>query len=323
MEINNDILSLILKNLQNRATASEQAELEQWLNSNESNKLEYQKVADIWSASENINVDIDVDQEWNTFRSKHFDSQKRGKLIQVDFRMVSRIAAAAILLIGVFLAGQYILGSKTYTTHSGERLLVNLEDGTKVILGENSELSVSRAFNNTYRDVELQGEGFFEVAKNPNKPFEIKGLEMNTRVLGTAFHLIENAREHQLWVTEGKVAYYRPAKNDTAILTIGHHGQLVNGEILTNSTTVDSTNSWQTGVFRFDSENIVSVLESLQNFYVFSIPDIEKYRHVNCRFSGSFSQQPLKQVLSEIAMVMGMDYTLEDNKLYIKNFRCE
>ena len=323
MEINNDILNLILKHLQGKATETEQAELDQWLKSSKENQLEYHKIVDIWGASENINVDIDVDKEWNTFRSKHFDSAKRGKIIQVDFRMASRIAAAAILIIGVFLLGQYFLGPQTYSTQSGERLLVNLEDGTKIILGENSELSVPRAYNKTYRDVKLEGEGFFEVAKNPNKPFEIEGLQMNTRVLGTAFHLIENDQDHQLWVTEGKVAYYRPAKNDTAILTLGHHGQLLNDEILTNSTTIDSTNSWQTGVFRFDSENIMTVLESLQNFYVFSIPDIEKYRDVHCRFSGSFSKQPLKQVLNEIAMVMGMEYRLEDNKLYIQNFRCE
>lgn len=323
MEINNDILNLILKNLQGKAAANEQAELEQWLQSSEDNQLEYQKIADIWEGSENINVGIDVDKEWNTFKSKHFDSKKGGKLIEVDFGMVSRIAAAAILIIGVFLLGRYFMSPQTYTTHSGERLMVNLEDGTKVILGENSKLTVAKAYNESFRNVELQGEGFFEVAKNPDKPFEIKGSEMNTRVLGTAFHLIENTEEHQLWVTEGRVAYYSPAKNDTAILTIGHHGQLINGKIQTNSTTVDSTNSWQTGVFNFNSENIIAVLESLQNFYVFNIPDIEQYRDVQCKFSGSFNKQPLKEVLNEIAMVMGMEYTLDGNKLYIQKFRCE
>ena len=323
MEINNDILNLIIRNLQGKTAANEQAKLDQWLQSSEDNQLEYQKIADIWKGSQNINVGIDVDKEWNTFKSKHFDSQKGGKLITVDFKMVSRIAAAAILVIGMFLLGQHFLGSQTFTTYSGERLLVNLEDGTKVILGENSQLEVPSSFNRSTRTLSLNGEAFFTVAKNPDKPFEIAGEQTTTRVLGTEFYLLASKINNEIRVSGGKVSYWQNRGNDTLILTRGEEGSVVQNTLSERNITSVNYDSWQTGLFLFESQSLAEVLESLQDYYIFNVEDLKALGSLHCEFTGKFEDQSIEDVLEELALVMGLKYEWNQNTLSIKAQNCK
>lgn len=322
MEINNDILNLILKHLQGKASANEQEKLEQWLKANEDHQQEYQKIADIWGASENLNVDIDVDEEWNAFRSKHFDSSTKGKVIQVDFRMASRIAAAAVLIIGVFLLGRYFFSPETYTTSVGERLMVNLDDGTSVILGENSELMVSGTFNKTSRNVELHGEGFFTVAKNPEKPFTISGPATGTQVLGTEFRLLALDDKNTVQISGGKVAYWKNGRRDTLILTRGEEGVVEAEKLIEREVSDPNFNSWKTGDFIFENQKIDRVLKSLQNHYVFNVENLKKLESSECQFSGKFENQPLEEILEELSLVMGLEFEWNKGILTINGMDC-
>lgn len=323
MNINNDILGIIVKHLQGKVSAQEQSQLEQWLADNPDHQQEYQKVADIWGASENLDADIDVDKEWNTFRAKHFDAPKKGKLIQADFRMVSRIAAAAVLIIGMFVLGKYIFGPQTYTTKAGERQLVNLEDGTTIILGENSTLSVPYTFNGKYRKVELLGEGFFTVAKNAAKPFEISGPKTGTRVLGTEFRLMTGDASNALQVSGGKVAYWQTGLQDTLILTQGEQGKLAQNLLVESTIKDPNFNSWYTGTFVFEDQPIAAVLDALQDHYVFDIKNVQALNGSSCRFSGKFKNQELEEILDELVLVTGLEYEWMQGTLSVSALSCK
>jgi ferric-dicitrate binding protein FerR (iron transport regulator) len=78
------------------------------------------------------------------------------------------------------------------------RQLINLPDGSKVVLNANSKLEYPPGFSNNTREVYLDGEAYFDIAHDPGKPFIVHTGSISTRVLGTAFNI--NAYRSQQFV---------------------------------------------------------------------------------------------------------------------------
>lgn len=323
MKVEDHILLLIVKEQQGKISTEEQGQLTTWLNGNAENREEYVRLLKVWEASStSLNANINVDREWNHFKSKHFAQAKQPtKVIKLRFESVLRYAAAAVILLGMFAGIQYFRNSESYSTGAGERLAIQLADGSTVILGENSRLKVNGTFNWWNRPTELEGEAFFDISKNPDKAFTIEGEKTTTRVLGTSFHLIASETNNKIWVSEGKVSY--SADGQSIILTRGEEGNLADNHLKERRTEDPTYDSWKSGKFVFENTPILEVLSSLQDYYVFSIPDLPKFRDLDCRFSGSFDQQPIEEVLEVISRVMGMEYHYENKVLHIQSFKCE
>lgn len=142
---------------------------------------------------------------------QHFKNEEEGYMVSIEkggkagflpFTTRSlRIAAAilgVILITGVFFSKNTSLRAKEnrpiaqtseISTHNGSKTNLTLPDGTKVWLNGGSKLTYESSFGNTYREVSLSGEAFFDVTKNPQKPFIIHTSKMDIRVLGTAFNV--------------------------------------------------------------------------------------------------------------------------------------
>lgn len=325
MNINDEIMQLIIRNLSRESSGADDLRLQAWLAESPENRKEFEKIQRVWNTSgQALSQRIDVDHEWEKFKARNFTQKKaEPKVIRFPMNRIVSYAVAAGILIGLFIGIQYLFSGQTYSTGSGQRLLVSLEDGSEVILGENSSLKVARSFNRTVREVELDGEGFFTVAKDPAKPFEIDGPLTTTRVLGTAFQLVAKKNENFINVSEGKVAFWSDKNQDTLILTIGEKGALMNDELMEEEITTSSFDSWKTGIFLFENEPVTSVLQHLQDYYVFNISNLQQFENVNCRFTGKFENQDLQEVLDELALIMGMEYTLKDSTMHISKFYCD
>lgn len=324
MNISDDILKLITLHLSQKSSGEGDSTLEQWLKASPENRAEFEKIRKIWETSGSVvESPIDVQMEWSQFKDKHFDqSTSKTKVIPLNLSRILTYAAAAVVLLGVFVGVQHYYSSEIYSTESGQRLLVSLEDGTEVILSENSTLTVSSSFNNNKREVELKGEGFFTVAKNPSKPFEITGPKTTTRILGTAFQLRANAQSNYLNVSEGKVAYWETDNKDTLILTRGERGEIESGKLIESTIANPNFDSWKTGDFVFENKQVADVLYELQNHYLFDAPNLAEFYELPCHFSGKFNNQNLEDALEEFALIMGMDYSFEGASLNIKGFNC-
>ncbi|WP_428659721.1 FecR family protein [Runella sp.] len=103
---------------------------------------------------------------------------------------------------------------------------VKLEDGTVILLKQNSSIVYDKTFNQAKREVYLKGEAFFNVKRNVMKPFVVHSGELTTEVLGTSFRIKhhEKANTIEVAVTTGKVSVYtekpnRPAERNGIILT--------------------------------------------------------------------------------------------------------
>ena len=132
---------------------------------------------------------------------------------------VGRVAAVLVVAVGLGLTIKLAISDQKYdvlTTTSktikknpvGQKSIIYLSDGTKVVLNAESSMEFDEDFGNVTREVMLTGEAFFEVAKDANKPFIIKAGEVTTTVLGTSFNVNAYPEMNgvQVAVMTGKVA---------------------------------------------------------------------------------------------------------------------
>lgn len=143
------------------------------------------------------------------------------------------LAAAAVLLIGgPWLTRQPAvpaLGVAELITGASETATVSLSDGTVVRLAPNSRL---RALPNaTVREVDLDGRGFFAVAKQNGRPFRVQTPAGAVTVLGTRFDVESRDRDLRMIVVEGAVSV-DAAEAGTATVTAGHLSRVVAGRLL-------------------------------------------------------------------------------------------
>lgn len=146
----------------------------------------------------------------------------------------------------------------TYSTGRGVRKYLRLSDGTEVWLNNGSVLSVRKmTVKDPVREVWLaEGEAYFEVAKDPAKPFIIHVDSLQTRVLGTAFNIraYRELQQVQITVTAGKV---QVARSGNVLDTLTHNRQLdyqlLNGSFITTEKNVLSQNSWWNNRFVLDN----------------------------------------------------------------------
>jgi hypothetical protein len=160
----------------------------------------------------------------------------------------------------------------------GKRSSMELSDGTKVWLNSGSKLVYATAFKGKTREVFLEGEAYFEVAKDAAKPFYVKTDAFRIMVLGTKFDVkaYKDDNEYNTVLVEGKVSmkvnnqlfskevFLSPYEKST-ILKDHDNFQI------TQVKDVNICTSWIYGYLEFEKENLADVLKSISRFYNISI----------------------------------------------------
>lgn len=172
------------------------------------------------------------------------------------------------------------------STPKGGQYQIVLEDGTKVWLNAASTLSYPSKFTGARREVRLNGEAFFEIAKNKSKPFVVKSKNQEILVLATTFNLntYEDEATVRTTLLEGKIQVKaeNPALNTyvTELLSPGEQSVLsANGTLSKHKADIARELAWKNGLFDFTGKNLEQVMRELERWYdieVFfegSIPD--------------------------------------------------
>jgi hypothetical protein len=143
---------------------------------------------------------------------KRIEKNKKPKII---WRWA--IAASIVFLLGfnfysvsnnkgiLFFGNQNKTAQVLKVTHLNEQVKVYLPDGSLVVLNGDSSIEYPKNFNDTIRLVKLKGEAFFDVTKNPKKPFVIESGKITTKVLGTSFNIRETKTTTEVVVNTGLV----------------------------------------------------------------------------------------------------------------------
>lgn len=191
----------------------------------------------------------------------------------------------------------------TLSTPTGGQYNIILADGTKVYLNTVSSIKYPTRFNGNERIVELEGEAYFEVAKNKSKPFIVKSDTQSIEVLGTHFNVYAYNNEPIVKTTllEGSVAV--TSKNQKAILKPGQQANVADNlnRIVIRKVDTELAIAWKNGRFKFDNADLKTVMKQLERWYGIKV----EYRGdvSDVRFSGgTFMNKNLSEVLKVLEL---------------------
>lgn len=212
----------------------------------------------------------------------------------------------------------------TIETRKGNQIQLILSDGTKVWLNALSSLRFPEAFNGKTREVELQGEGYFEVEKDKAHPFIVKssslmsGNKQEVEVLGTHFNINSYDAAIRTTLAEGSVRVSNG--NVSKVLAPSYQSSLTHNQIQVYPVNVEDEIDWKNGLFRFNNASLQSILLQLERWYNI---DADMKNIPNKRFNGVISRKVnLSEVLNMLSLTGNIEFELtQDRKLYINQTR--
>jgi transmembrane sensor len=265
-------------------------------------------------------IKVDVEKAWESIQDK------KVKVIPLNaskqkLKWMAGVAAAVIV---IFSSVWFYNAQNTTTVYlsNNENKHLFLEDGTTVWLNANSELTVN--YNNENRNITLVGEAYFEVVKNV-KPFIVEANGSQTRVLGTHFNIKALKGDSLITTTlfEGKVQF--SIDDNEVLLTPSHYAAYnVNSDLLTTDTLMNENSiAWQNGgIIKFEETNFKDVLSTIESCYHITVK-VKNQNIYSCKFTGSFSNQNLEEILEVIAMSLNISYQVKENDVVFTGVGCD
>ncbi|AOM80815.1 FecR family protein [Pedobacter steynii] len=155
----------------------------------------------------------------------------------------------------------------TIETPKGGQYQINLPDGTRVWLNASSSLKYPTRFIANERKVELKGEGYFEVARDPGKPFRVMSSKQEVEVLGTHFNINAYADENGIRTTllEGSVKVKESGHD--ALLKPGEQSLLSGNRMEIKPVDTEMAVAWKDGYFLFKKASIQTLMRQLSRWY--------------------------------------------------------
>ena len=215
----------------------------------------------------------------------------------------------------------------TASTARGQTYQFTLPDGTKVWLNADSKIKFPSKFAGKERQVVLEGEGYFEVAKNRAKPFVVETAGGNgaagqrVEVLGTHFNINAYKDEASIKTTllEGSVRVSRPGgKRDDVVLKPDQQSILTNNNpIQVKQVDPAAAIDWKEGLFVVDNEPLERIMAKISRWYDVQIVD-ERGPAKPITFKGSFSRYDnVSKVLSKLEFTGDLKFKIQGRKIII------
>lgn len=249
------------------------------------------------------------------------DQAKSGELAQEKNAVISKTADGQVVYNLSALkqtATNKQLTYNTITTPKGGNYQVILPDGTKVWLNAMSSLKFPVAFAGEHRNVELTGEGYFEVAKDKTKPFVVVAKDMKVRVLGTHFNVsaYDDDSSVKTSLLEGSVK--AETSSSSILIKPGQQAYLLNGSSSINvkDIDVDEIIAWKNGYFVFRNEPIESIMKKISRWY-----DIEVNYQGNLsgkEFGGKYLKtNTLSELLKSLELTGTINFKVEGRRVTV------
>jgi ferric-dicitrate binding protein FerR (iron transport regulator) len=330
--------STYYENLMNRyfsgeAGENEIAELSSWLRKSEENRDVFTQFRKVWHAmSEDLIMEnIDIDEEWLALQAKLSSGKKVEMGRRRTLRIVTRIAAAVLLILTIgFLLRNIIFGAdKTIEILAQNEVIETvLPDGSTITLNAGSSLEYPKDINeNDQRTVQLTGEAHFEVAHNPEKPFIVSAGDMRVEVLGTSFYVNTNGPDGKVQVIliNGSVAlYHKDTPDNRTILKPGEQAEATpdKKEISVGNTFEEYFMVWKTRSMSFENERLDRVVNIVSKAYNIPIK-LSNPACGNCKLSVSFEDQTLESVLTVLESTLDLKIRKDGNAYIIDGEPCD
>lgn len=329
---------LLLRFLLGEASKAETQQVLEWLQLSDENQKLLDSYEAVWAESGKLTpnpVAVDIPSAWNIMseRVDKYEDEKNKKSVSFKSRIVwlsSAIAAAAVILFAVYqlMVKPGIVPATMQFASIEEVMRDTLPDGTQVTLNAKSTITYPEKFAENERRIKLEGEAFFDVEPNKEKPFIIEAGNAFVQVLGTSFNVKAYENSHiEVIVTEGLVKLYTvdAATMDTSsvILKAGQKGLV---SVLERTPVYVSENIpdelyWMDYTLIFNDTDLEKVFILLEEHYKVNIK-VSDERIYKCRLSTTFTNNSITDILDVIVATFEFEYTLENNTYTITGDGC-
>lgn len=331
------------KYLANNCTKEEALKVQSWLGENGDNQKLMNEFEKIWNISPDIienDWDFDAELDWTVLQNRIDEENKYSHKLNVrnlnrlkssNWFVFAKVAAIFIvaMLIGVY-ANQFVITEKPdlapvlkeISMDRGQRGTVTLSDGTKVSLNSESKITLPNNFEADVREVYLEGEAYFDVAKNPEKPFIVVIRGTKVEVLGTSFSVRSFPEDEivRTVVEEGVVSFRGITESDDngVILTAGNLGTFDIDEQSITTEEVENLDlylGWKNGYLFFQDASMDKVKLALERKYDIQV-EFSTHEIEDLQLTAEFKSRMLKNVLETISMSLDLEYEIDEDVVY-------
>jgi transmembrane sensor len=313
-------------------TADDAAAFEAWLAESTSNRAAYYRFNGAWQEAGRLNALINAGGPAATIRGSgstgaaFIGAAPTGAASSprvIASKRLMALAAAVVLAIGaaVFIFQDHLLPRDGYSTVVGGLQAVPMPDGSTVTLNTDSEIRL--ALSEKERRVELkQGEAFFDVAKDPNRPFVVTVAGQRIIAVGTAFSVRREGNDIRVIVEEGRVRVEVPGK-DAALMEPLPAGSVLrtsSNEVLVQKkpiAEIEQSLSWRSGLLTFRDTPLADAVAEFNRYNKRKIV-IEDPEVAALQVGGIFRATNLDPFVHLLQDGFPVRATLEDERIILR-----
>jgi len=321
---------LIRKYLEGNLSEDEYVKLTGFIQENEKNALYFREFKENWEPERNELTD----KSWKKLSNKiHRSTQLNNSFTRKTSRFVNIKRIAAVLIIGLFIGGVYLIFTiynkmqspniLVFEAPQGEKSKVVLSDSTVIWLNSSSKIQTKNNYNVLNRKVILEGEAYFEVTKNRRLPFIVSTKDLYISVLGTKFNIIAYPDENftETSVVEGVVEVTTKTKSNAGKVILKQN-QKATYDKNNNKLTYKSANpvtdiAWMYNMLIFDNEQYLKVFNKLEKWYGVDI-EIDGTISYEPHYTFKIKTESLSEMLNLLNIIAPIEYKIDGNKVTIK-----
>lgn len=330
-----------------------------WLSESEQNKEEFGNLVLVWDLADQSKISSipDTGEQWieiqkqiseanpveelipphsvQITQSSKFIQREAHQLHKTDYAWLFRAAAVIIISLGLFyfiqLGSNYkqpqIMSSAEQSnptlyelvTQKGERKTFPLADGSIVYLNSGSKLTYPKIFAESTREIEIEGEAYFTVSQDKERPFVVKSGKMITEVTGTEFNVRYRNNKVNVVVAKGSVKTFNINSNQVFDLS---KGQMISFSERLGFSSPKRVNlnhylAWRNNKFSFERTPLKDVMDEIERYYNIKVSCSAEGDRSKL-LTGIFDTDSLDQIFSIISLTLDVNIDYKGNSVTIK-----
>jgi ferric-dicitrate binding protein FerR (iron transport regulator) len=317
-----EFLKLLDRYLAGKCTEAERQSLDRFLASFQED--------DSWQQSWKLTARERIKLEIYTSLNRQIDEEQATGLSvwRRAVPAVLRIAATVVVALGLgwlIYTRFYSEPSPRYITQKtvrGQRATVTLSDGSVVRLNAESQITYPDKFTAGIREIQLTGEAFFDVHRDPGHPFIVHSQGLKTSVLGTSFNIQAEATATTVQVTvkTGRVQVEPEADDSGRRLVLNPMQQVTytraNASLTRQTVALERYLAWTDDIIYLDNTPIREMVGILEKWYGVTI-SLEQEGLGNCLINGKYKSDQLINILEGLEFMQGITYRFVNNRAII------
>lgn len=308
-----------------RLDKEKESEVIDWIEESDENRVEFNTIKNMLAFA-HLAHEGRAGSDLLRRKARRITGAESGRLIKAVLRYAAAVVVTAGVITTLFvyrsanfreqLASTY----QSVTAPPGQTTDVLLADGSRVLLNSGTSITYPALFASGERQIELNGEAFFEVATDRDNPFIVKAGKIRVKATGTSFNVdaYSDGNEINVTLVEGNVTVKCTDDNYITTLSPGENvrADLINGEYLKSTVDTYFYTSWQQGIITFSNRPLGEIARDLERWYNVEI-NFARESTRTIRYSGAIlKNKPIDQVLEILKLTSHFNYELmiDDDK---------